>query len=228
MTSIEFYLGLFELIKEDLKKVVNESKTLGKIWPSFSKTFLFLIPKKKDPSSFEAFLPISYCNLIYKLIAKIIVTCLKPIFRGFNLDEQFGFLNGRQIHEAVSIAQEVLHSFKSDKVSRFLVKLDLNKSYDKVRWIYMTLALIEMGLNLQIVDWIMGSIESSSLSILINGYFSSSICTSKGLWQCFPLLPFIFLLVVDGLSRLIVQATERNLIKRINCLGRSLFVIFCL
>jgi hypothetical protein len=63
--SVEFYLGFFELIKEDLKKVVNESRSLGKIWPTFNKTFLDLIPKKIYSSSFEDFRPISCCNLIY-------------------------------------------------------------------------------------------------------------------------------------------------------------------
>jgi len=93
-----------------------------------------LIPKKKVLSSFEVFHLIYCCNLIYKLIAKIITSRLKSIFNGYILVEQFGFLDGCQIHNAVSIMQEVLHSFKTKKILGFMVKLDLAISYDKVNW----------------------------------------------------------------------------------------------
>jgi hypothetical protein len=83
--------------------VVNESQRLGKVWNSFNATFLALIPKNKDLDSFV--IPISCCNLIYKLIAKIIASRLKPIFSGFITEEQFGFLDGHQIHDVVSITQ---------------------------------------------------------------------------------------------------------------------------
>jgi hypothetical protein len=150
-----------------------------------------------------------------QLIAKIITTRLKPIFSGFISDEQFGFLDGCQIHEAISIAQEVLHSFKSKKVYGFLVKLDLSKAYDKVRWIYVRLALIQMGLNLHNCQLDHGMYRVLVSFCFNNEFPSSFICPSKGIRQGFPLSPFIFLLVVDDLSRLIVQAIERNLIKGI-------------
>jgi len=78
--TVEFFLGFFELLKFDLIKVVNESQRLGKVWNSFNAAFLSLIPKNKDLDSFVNFLPISCCNLIYKLIANIIASRLKPIF----------------------------------------------------------------------------------------------------------------------------------------------------
>jgi len=92
--SVEFYLDFFELMKEDLKKVVNESQSLGKIWPSFNKTLLAFIPKKKISSSFEEFCPISCYNVIYKLIAKLLASRLKPVFNGFISAEQFRSLDG--------------------------------------------------------------------------------------------------------------------------------------
>jgi hypothetical protein len=73
-----------------------------------------------------------------------------------------------------------------------------------------------MGINLMTVNWIMGCIESTSLAVLINGSPSSFFHPSRGLRQGFPLSPFIFMLVVDGLSRIILQAHGRNLIKGIN------------
>jgi hypothetical protein len=104
-------------------------------------------------------------------------------------------------------------SFKTKKSSSFLMKLDLEKAYDKVRWIYVRLSLIQLGLNLQTVNWVMGCLKYSSLVILINDSPFSFIHPSGGIREGCPLSPFIFPLVVDGLSQLIAHANERNVVK---------------
>jgi hypothetical protein len=76
-------------------------------------TFIALIPKSDDPTSMEDFQPISLCNCIYKVVSKFIARRLKTILSEKISKEQFGFLEGRQIHEAIGVAQEVMHSVKS-------------------------------------------------------------------------------------------------------------------
>jgi hypothetical protein len=49
---VEFFLGFYDLIKEDLLKVIQESQQSGKIIGSFNNTFLKLIPKKKGDDIF--------------------------------------------------------------------------------------------------------------------------------------------------------------------------------
>jgi hypothetical protein len=46
-------------------------------------------------------LNISLCNLVYKLISKIIANRLKGIMLGALFEEQFGFLFNRKIHDAM-------------------------------------------------------------------------------------------------------------------------------
>ena len=50
--------------------------------------------------------------------------------------EQFGFLEGRQIHEAIGVAQEGLHSIKTKHIQGVVIKIDLSKAYDKENWLY--------------------------------------------------------------------------------------------
>jgi hypothetical protein len=64
---VEFFLGFYDLLKEDLLKVVKESQASGRIFGPLNKTFLAFIPKKSKPVSFDDFHPISCCNLNYKL-----------------------------------------------------------------------------------------------------------------------------------------------------------------
>jgi hypothetical protein len=84
-------------------------------------------------------------------------------------EEQFGFLQKRQIHGGVSLTQEALHSIKTLKQSATILKIDLSKSYDRVNWNFLHLALRKMGLHLPMTNWITGCINSPSFAVLING-----------------------------------------------------------
>jgi hypothetical protein len=75
--SMDFLVGLYDLIGKDILKVVEESKKNGHIHPPLNATFIALIPKKDDPQSLDDFRPISLCNCIYKVIAKIISRRIK-------------------------------------------------------------------------------------------------------------------------------------------------------
>lgn len=64
-------------------------------------TFITLIPKKDNPESFSNFRPVALCNLVYKLVTKIIADRLKPLLSKFISKEQFGFFDNIKILDAV-------------------------------------------------------------------------------------------------------------------------------
>ena len=122
--------------------LVEDSHLSGRVLPSLNSNFITLIPKKDKPSTFADFRPISLCNLIYKLIAKVAAQRLKPFLDNFISPQQFGFLKNRQISEPLAITEEVLHSVKSRNKSALVLKLDLTKAFDRVNWSYMRLILL--------------------------------------------------------------------------------------
>ena len=63
---------------KDLLDAVELSIKEGRVNFSLNSTFLTLIPKCEKLSTFAAIRPISLCNLVYKLIAKIAANRLKP------------------------------------------------------------------------------------------------------------------------------------------------------
>eukprot|EP00253_Pinus_taeda_P029007 PITA_29007 len=108
--TIEFYIAFFDILGDDLLRIVEDCRRSGNIPTTIKSTFVALIPKLDPPTSFNDFRPISLCNCLYKIIAKIIANRLKPILSKHISPEQFTFLQHRQIHEAISIAQELLHT----------------------------------------------------------------------------------------------------------------------
>jgi hypothetical protein len=93
--TIEFFLHFFELVGEELLKVVEDSKRRGEVLKALNSTFLVLIPKVNKPSSFGEYRPIALCNLSYKIIEKIITNRIIPILSRTLSGEQLGFLQGR-------------------------------------------------------------------------------------------------------------------------------------
>lgn len=203
-------MGFYEIIRGDILKVVEESQREGFIHPPLNSTFIALIPKKDHPNKFDDFRLISLCNCLYKIILKIIAKRLKYILSEHISKEQFRFLEGRQIHEAIGVSQEGLHSIKTKNLRGVVLKIDLSKAYDRVNWLYIHLLLTHMGFHIDFIRWVMSCMTSVSFAILINGVASPFFHAERGLRQGCPLSPLIFLLVVEGLSHFIIKAKNEG------------------
>eukprot|EP00253_Pinus_taeda_P012292 PITA_12292 len=206
--TIEFYLDFFEQIGQDLLSVIEECRISGSLYHAINSTFIALIPKTDSPSSFDDFCPISLCNVLYKIISKIIANRLRPILSTHNAPHQFAFLEDRQIHEAIGSAQEALHSIWTKHLKSTLLKIDLSKAFDRVSWLYIKMILIHLGFPISFINWIMACISTPTFSILINGSASHFFHSERGPRQGCPLSPLLFLLVMEGLSSLIISTTR--------------------
>ena len=80
--TMNFFHHFWELINRDVWRIVEDSKDSKRNFPSFNATFLTLIPKSEGDDSPEKFMPISLCNVIYKITPKVITNHLKPILPG--------------------------------------------------------------------------------------------------------------------------------------------------
>ena len=93
-------------------------------------TFLALIPKDVNLSSFDRFRPISLCNASYKIIAKLLANRLKPLLDKLIAPLQGGFLKGRHKVDNIVQVQEGLHSSFIRKEKGMIIKLDMKNAFD--------------------------------------------------------------------------------------------------
>ena len=129
-----FFWHFFDLFGKDIYDAVEETRVQAKINEVLNSTYLTCIPKKNRPDTFNNFRHISLCNLLYKIVSKIIAERLKPLLGNAIFGEMFAFLLDRKITDAVGIFQECLHSVKIQKNNVVFLKLDLLKAYDRVDW----------------------------------------------------------------------------------------------
>ena len=140
---------------------------------------------------------------------------LKPFLDASISPQQFGFLKNRQILDPIAITQEVLHTVKTRKRCALILKLELAKYFDRVNWTFIHLILIQIGVPLVGVNWILRCISSANFVVLINGSPSSFFPPSHGIRQGYHLSPLLFILVIEGLSLLIEDAKWNGKIKGI-------------
>ena len=82
----------FELLGNDILKVVEEVRYKGRILGNFNSSFIAEILKVDYLETFEVFIPISPYNRIYNIILNVIPLILNPSLSSFIFDEQFRFL----------------------------------------------------------------------------------------------------------------------------------------
>jgi len=130
-----------------------------------------LIPKKPWPGSILDYRPISLCNVVYKLVTKVISNRLKPLPPSIIFDTQSAFTEGRLITDNILITFEIFHATKCDGRSNgdMAVKLDMAKAFDRVRWPFLSAIMLRLGFRCHWVELIMPCVESASFSFLVNG-----------------------------------------------------------
>ena len=103
--------------------------------PSFyGQTKLVLLPKVPNPERANDFRPISYCNVVYKCITKLICARLKEVLPHLIDAVQGPFINGRELLFNVLLCQDLARGYQRKHTPPQLhLKVDLHKEFDSVR-----------------------------------------------------------------------------------------------
>ncbi|KAG7548148.1 Reverse transcriptase domain [Arabidopsis suecica] len=96
------------------------------------------------PEKITQFRPKSLCNVLFKIITKTMVERLKRVMTKLIGPAQSSFIPGRVSMDNIVVVQEAVHSMKRKKGRKgwMLLKLNLEKAYDRIRWDFLEDTLI--------------------------------------------------------------------------------------
>jgi hypothetical protein len=94
-----------------------------------------------------------------------------------------------------------------------LLKLDISIYFDKLSWAYIKSLILSLGFSHEWVVWILNLTSSAFFSILIIVVPSHPFSPSHGIRQGYPMSPFLFIIMVEGLSCFIkVSIVDKSLV----------------
>jgi hypothetical protein len=113
-----FYKKYWHIMGDTIVKEVLNVLNGGDMPEGWNDTYVVLIPKVKDPSRIKDLRPISLCNVLYKLVSKVLTNRLKIILPDIISDNQSAFVPGRLITDNILLAYEATHFLKNKKKGR--------------------------------------------------------------------------------------------------------------
>lgn len=202
----------WHVVRESVINFVLTAFTTCHFPVEMNESIITLIPKVKHPEDIKQFRPIALTNVITKIISKVIANRLKGLVGKLVSSNQCAFTPGRQAAENIIITNEIIHTMKKKKGSKGLmaVKIDLEKAYDQVSWPFLRRVLESAGFCPKLVELIMFTVSTASLSIIWNGSCTQSFRPSRGIRQGDPLAPYLFLLCMEVLSQNIKSAVDQK------------------
>lgn len=82
---------------------------------------------------------------------------------------QSAFIKNRYILDNVIISKEIIHHCQQTKQQGVVIKVDLEKAYDKIHWDYLLEILQSRGFGAKWIKWITEWLYSSQSCVNLNG-----------------------------------------------------------
>ncbi|XP_024015967.1 uncharacterized protein LOC112089217 [Eutrema salsugineum] len=134
--TVEFFKECWSIVGQDLVVAIQSFFIKGFLPKGVNSTILALIPKKDQALFMKDYRPIACCNVIYKIVSKILANRLKTLLPQFILPNQSAF-----------------------------VKDHISKAFDSVEWSFLLTVLEAMDLPQGFIHWIRLCVSSASFSV---------------------------------------------------------------
>ncbi|XP_026443842.1 uncharacterized protein LOC113343994 [Papaver somniferum] len=125
---------------------------------------------ERGANTIRNFRPIGLSNFFFKIFIKILTTRLGSVLGKLVSEEQVDFMKGRNIHENISLASEMVNEIQiKRKDGNVGLKLDITQAFDIVSWSFILAVFRHYGFSEIWCDWILQILKYEKISVLVNG-----------------------------------------------------------
>ncbi|XP_074336841.1 uncharacterized protein LOC141674013 [Apium graveolens] len=210
-----FYQAYWNIVGKDVVEFCQYFFNTGELPAGVNNTLVCLIPKVKMPRKMTDLRPISLCNVLIRIISKVMENRLKTCLSGLISDKQSAFVEGRLLTDNALIAFEVNHYIKRRTLGVNGIaglKIDVSKAYDRLEWDYIEHMLNKFGFNPTWIGRVMGCVKTVSYGFWQNGTEFGDVKPQRGIRQGDPISPYLYILCAEGLSSILRRHEEAGLI----------------
>jgi hypothetical protein len=210
---VAFFKNFWPLLKDLIFCILN-GFALGTLDISrLNFGILSLIPKVLGAESIKQYRPIALINVIFKFVSKAVANRLSPVANKVIAPTQTAFIKGRLILDGALSLHEIIHDIKVKKSEAIIFKIDFEKAYDRVNWLFLQEVLIKKGFESGFAHRVMQLVSGGQTVISINGEVGPYFRNKRGVRQGHPISPLLFDLVVDALALILKKANAVGHIK---------------
>ena len=157
--------------------------------------------KKGDPKKQQNYRPISLLNIVYKIYAALLRDRLMEAVDEDAQRTQYGFRRSRSTSEPVHCVKRIVEAACSSQEPVFLVFLDWEKAFDRVRQDKLLEALERLEVDQKMIKAIQSLYNKPQFAVNIGGKKSEWKTQTRGIRQGCPLSPYLFVLLMTVLFR---------------------------
>lgn len=202
-----FFKKTWNIVGKEVILALQDFFSNGEMLKHAKSTIITLIPKVLTPNMITNFRPIACCNVMYKIVSKILAGRLRGVLGGIIHLNQLAFIPWRMICDNIMLAHELLRGYHKEKLGCCALKIDLQKAYDLVACDFLDEVILAFKFPSHFIKLIMNSVRSCMFSVSINGQMEGYFPGKCGLRQGDPISLLLFVLCMEYLTRIFQKIT---------------------
>jgi exonuclease III len=170
--------------------------------PQWTSSLIIPLPKKGNLQLMTNYRGISLMSIAAKVYNRILLNRIRTPIDKMLRKNQAGFRTGRSCIQQIHILRRIMDGAFSDAIPLFVTFIDFKKAFDSIDRDMMFAILRHYGIPQKIVSAIRVLYDDSKSRVYVDGQLSEPFDISTGVLQGDVLAPFLFIIVIDYVSKL--------------------------